>query len=844
MTATILATTGLLGFARPAAAVVAVAEPRVSAGPDVVLGEGDGFVDVPVTLSAPGLSVVTISYNLTNSTAAAGSDYVCPTPGCNNGTLTFAPGETSKTVHVALLDDVTPEGMETFLVNLSAPTNATVARAEAHVTIIDNDTVVATPRLFVRNAVIDETARTARVPVLMGGPTGQSSTGTVTVDYATSDGTAGAGTDYTATSGTLSFSPGQTVGTVVIPITNDTALEQAESFRVTLANPLHATIGDATGTVVIGGNDGAHIAQPRVSVGPDLVAGEGDGYVDLPVRLSAPGQSVVTVAYNLTDSTAAAGSDYDCTTPGCNNGTLTFAPGETTKTVRVDVHNDVTAERMETFLLNLSAPTNATIARAHGHVTLIDNDTVVATPRLFVRDAVVDESTGTVSVPVLIGGPGGQASNRTVTVDYTTSDGTAAAGSDYTATSGTLTFPPGENAKTIVVAITNDTTREQAERFQVTLANPLNATVSDADGTVVIGGNDGAHVAQPMVSVGPDLVAGEGDGYVDLPVSLSAPGQSVVTVAYNLTNSTAAAGLDYDCTAPGCNNDTLTFAPGETTKTVRVDLVNDVTPEGLETFLLNLSAPTNATIARAHGHVTVIDNDTVVGTPRLFVRDAKVDETAGTVSIPVLIGGPIGRSTNRTVSVDYATSNGTASAGTDYTSTSGTLSFPPGASVKTIVVAITNDTALEAAQDFQVTLTNPLNATIGDATGSVLIGANDGARVVQPQISAEPDVLVGEAAGYLDLRVSLSAPGQSVVTVAYNLTNGTAVAGSDYDCTTPGCNNDILTFAPGETTKIVRVDVLNDTTAEPSETFLLNLFTPSNATILRNHTQVTIVDDD
>ena len=846
--ATTLAATGLLGFTRPAAAVVPVAEPRVSAPGDVVVGEGDGFVDLPVTLSAPGLSVVTVGYRLSDSTAVAGPDYVCPTPGCGTGTLTFTPGETSKTVHVELANDVSPEGMETFLLNLSTPTNATIARAHAHVTIIDNDTVVATPQLFVRGAVVDESAGTASIPVLMGGPRGQRSNKTVTVDYATADGTATAGTDYTATSGTLSFAPGQTVRTVVVPITNDTAREQTESFRVTLATPLNATIGDATGTVVIGGNDGTRVAQPLVSVAPDLVVGEGDGYVDVPVRLSAPGQLVVSVGYRLSDGTAAAFSDYDCTTPGCGTDTLTFAPGETTKTVRVDLLNDTAAERLETFLLTLSAPANATIARANGHVTTIDNDTVVPTPRLFVRDAVVDETAGTVTIPVLVGGPGGQASNRTVTVDFATGDGSATGGLDYTATSGTLSFPPGASVENVVVPVTNDTAREPAESFHVTLSNPINATVADAVGTVVIGANDGTRVAQPMVSVGPDLVVGEGDGYVDLPVSLSAPGQSVVTVGARLSDGTAAAFSDYDCATPGCGTDTLTFAPGETTKIVRVDLRNDVAPEGMETFLLNLSAPTNtpanSTIARAHGHVTIIDNDTVVATPRLLVRDAVVDETVGTVSVPVLMGGPIGRSSNRVVTVDYTTADGTAAAGTDYTATAGTLTFPAGSSVKNIVIPITNDTALEAAETFQVTLTNPLNAILGDATGNVLIGANDGTRVAQPQISAAPDVRVGEAAGYLDVRVSLSAPGQSVVTVGYSLASGTALAFSDFDCTTPGCGIDTMTFAPGETTKTVRIDILNDLTAEPAETFLLNLATPTSATILRGHTQVTIVDND
>ncbi len=96
---------------------------------------------------------------------------------------------------------------------------------------------------------------------------------------------------------------------------------------------------------------------------------------------------------------------------------------------------------------NLDTEHNGVISRASSRVSIVDNDTVVPTPRLFVRDAVVDEKDGNALVSVLLGGPGGQASNSTVTVDYATADGTANAGSDYVARSGTLSFAPGETAK-------------------------------------------------------------------------------------------------------------------------------------------------------------------------------------------------------------------------------------------------------------------------------------------------------------------------------------------------------------------------------------------------------------
>ena len=134
-----------------------------------------------------------------------------------------------------------------------------------------------------------------------------------------------------------------------------------------------------------------------------------------------------------------------------------------------------------------------TISRSTTRVSIVDNDTIVPAgqlPLLHVRDAVVDEKDGVALVSVLLGGPTGQASLSTVTVNYATANGTAAAGSDYATSSGTLTFAPGETTKTIPVAITDDDDGELAERFTLNLSNALNGAISDGSGVVTIGASD------------------------------------------------------------------------------------------------------------------------------------------------------------------------------------------------------------------------------------------------------------------------------------------------------------------------------------------------------------------
>ena len=790
----------------------AVALPVITVA-DAVVGEGDGYVDLVVRLSAPGQNVVTVNY--TTAYGSAISDYEIA-----SGTLSFAIGETTKVVRVELSEDTAAENLEHFRLNLSAPGNATLGQASAMVSIVDNDPVVATPKVFVRDVVVDEKAGTASFVVMLGGPGGETGTNTVSVDYATSNGTAVAGSDYVGKSGTLVFAPGESVKTVVVDITDDALAEGLERFNLALSNASGATIVDGLGVAEIGASDATAVALPVITVA-DAVVGEGDGYVDLVVRLSAPGQNVVTV--NYTTAYGSAISDYEIA-----SGTLSFAIGETTKVVRVELSEDTAAENLEHFRLNLSAPGNATLGQASAMVSIVDNDPVVATPKVFVRDVVVDEKAGTASFVVMLGGPGGETGTNTVSVDYATSNGTAVAGSDYVGKSGTLVFAPGESVKTVVVDITDDALAEGLERFNLALSNASGATIVDGLGVAEIGASDATAVALPVITVA-DAVVGEGDGYVDLVVRLSAPGQNVVTVNY--TTAYGSAISDYEI-ASG----TLSFAIGETTKVVRVELSEDTAAENLEHFRLNLSAPGNATLGQASAMVSIVDNDPVVATPKVFVRDVVVDEKAGTASFVVMLGGPGGETGTNTVSVDYATSNGTAVAGSDYVGKSGTLVFAPGESVKTVVVDITDDALAEGLERFNLALSNASGATIVDGLGVAEIGASDATAVALPVITVA-DAVVGEGDGYVDLVVRLSAPGQNVVTVNYTTAYGSAI--SDYEIA-----SGTLSFAIGETTKVVRVELSEDTAAENLEHFRLNLSAPGNATLGQASAMVSIVDND
>ena len=460
--------------------------------------------------------------------------------------------------------------------------------------------------------MIDESAREARFAVTLNRP----STGVVSMNYATVNGTALAGSDYVATSGSLSFAAGETAKTVTVTLTNDALAELAESFSLQISALAGATTLDALGTAVIAANDAPAAALPFITV-DNVVAGEQDTYANFVVRLSAPSASTVTVGYNQSNGTAVNGPDYQA----LGNQVLTFAPGETVKTVQVNLLNDVTtAEPAESFFFNLFSATNAQIETTFARATIIDNDAVAGTPVVSVSDFVIDERRARRSFAVTLNRP----STGVVSMNYATVNGTALAGSDYVAKSGSLSFAPGETAKTVTVTLTNDALAELAESFSLQISALAGATTLDALGTAVIAANDAPAAALPFITVD-NVVAGEQDTYANFVVRLSAPSASTVTVGYNQSNGTALNGLDYQA----LGNQVLTFAPGRRSRPCR-STCSTTSPRRSRRRASSstCSAPPTHRSRPTFARATIVDNDAAAGTPVVSVSDFVIDESA------------------------------------------------------------------------------------------------------------------------------------------------------------------------------------------------------------------------
>ncbi len=540
---------------------------------------GNSGLAFTVTLTPASASPVTVNYATANGTATAGSDYTAA-----NGTLTFSPGQTIRTVIVNALGDTALEVNETFVVNLTSPVGASLADAQGAGLILNDDG----PVLRVSDVAQGEensgtSGFTFRVTLT------PSSGSPVTVNYATANRSATAGSDYTTTNGTLTFSAGQTTKFVTVNVTGDTALEPNEVFVLNLSGATGATIQDqGEGTIL---NDEGPVL--RISDVPQGEGNSGTSTFLFTVSLSQASGSPVTVNYATLSSSATAGSDFTAVPllP------LTFSPGQTLKTVVVNVAGDTVPELNEVFVVDLSTAVGATIFDSRGVGTILnDEGSLVRISNAVQGEG--DSGTSTFLFTVSLS----QASGSPVTVNYTTANDSATAGSDYTTVPPLLlTFAPNETSKTVVVNVTGDTVPEPNERFMVNLSNASGATIFDNQGIGTILNDEGSVLRINNVAT---VEGNSGTKNFTFTVTLTPPSPVPVTVKYVTVDNTAVAVSDYSATSG-----TLTFSAGQTDDTVVVSVVGNTVVEPNELFLVNLSAATGATIFDNQGTGTILNDD-------------------------------------------------------------------------------------------------------------------------------------------------------------------------------------------------------------------------------------------
>ena len=434
--------------------------------------------------------------------------------------------------------------------------------------------------------------------------------------------------------------------------------------------------GIAALTVRVIDDDGPNAPKPELSIGDARV--EEGGTARFRVTLDTESENPVEVRYRTSNGTARAGADYDAA-----DDTLTIPAEMKIGYIEVQTTEDDDYEADETFTVRLSSPVGAAIGNGTGEGTIEDDDDE---PGLSIADVTVEEGR-TAEFEVTLDAT----SHVAVTVQYATMDGTAVEGSDYTAASGTLTFSPGTTSRTIRVSTREDQAKEpDEERFTVVLSNPDGAEIDVGTATGTITDDDEA--ALPSLRI-EDTTVEEGDT-ASFTVKLSVQSDDPVTVDYETRDGTARADSDYTAITDG----TLTFSAGTTQlqQPIAVVTLEDRNYEGSEAFTVKLSNPDGATLDDDTGEAMIEDDDPA---PEVSIGNATVEE-GGTAEFEVTLD----RESNLPVRVPYAIEGGTAVEGTDYSRTSGSLTFQPGTDTLTIRVPTREDTADEPDETFTVEL--------------------------------------------------------------------------------------------------------------------------------------------
>ncbi len=614
----------------------------------VTITEGDGgtlSAIFDVTLSAASPNPVTVDFTVADNTATAPADYIAA-----SGSLTFAPGVTRQSITVLIQGDTLDEPDETFFVTLFNPCNASLSTGQALGRILDDDPPPALSIADVTTPEGDSGVTDAVFTVSLSTASGQM----VTVDYSTLPGTAAAPADYLTTSGLLTFPPGALSQTIRIAIIGDTVVEANETFLTNLTNPVNAAIAanQAVGTIL--NDDGL-----TISIG-DVTVMEGDtGTVAaiFTVSLSTPSALPVQVDYATADNSAAAPADYTA----IPTTTLTFAPLVTVQTITVTVQGDTLDEADETFFINLSGATNATIADNQGLGIITDNDnsaslcaspmiTLTATADTYLRSNQSDSNFG--SDPDLRTKPPDNERNTLIQFDL-------------------ATVPPNSLITCAALLLTQTSLSDTGQNVNI---HRITTSWLESQATW----------AERLAGTPWDTPGGGGD--FDLTIeatfvpSATNHAANVTSLAqFWLDNPTSNFGLLMEAQNAGSN--------GEVQFVSREDGGNP-SPRLVIEYIPTLSI----------NDVTVTEGD------------------SGTTSAVFTV--TLSSASSQTVTVNYATSDGTATtADNDYVATSGALTFSPGVTAQPITVMVTGDLNSEATETFLVNLSNPANAAIGTGQG-------------------------------------------------------------------------------------------------------------------------------
>ena len=863
---------------------------------DVTVAEDAGVATVELSLSPASNEEVTVELSTLDGSAVSPADYTGIDPLAPT-VVTFAIGQTTASVDIAIVDDTEVESTESFSVNIANVTgNAQLGTAAATVNITDNDVAISPfgrpniDRDVDRELFAWQDQGTGRWNVVAsaGGVTQQTFFSGVILSSQGFSSVQGIGIegsdtlDFTTNPNEIAFSlrvatgggpldefnfdvpAGASVCFMVSDIPSGQTVLIGES-RVPVTAPFDlATLGPCTGL------------PSTVTLGGDITVSEGAGTVSVPLNLTLESTEIITVEVTTLDDTAVSPDDYTGIT---SPQTITFQPGEITTSIDIPIQEDLLLEGDERFTVNLSnVSPNSVIGTGTITVTIVDNeDNPFGRPDID-RDvdrglfAWQDQATGRWNVVASAGG----------VTDLSFFTGTIVSDQDFIdvngiSIEGTDTLDATTNPSEIAYSLRVATGGGPLDEFNFSF--PAGASVcfmvSDApSGQTVLLGESRIPVTAPFdlatlgpctaavstVSLGGDITVAEGAGSVSIPLNLSLANTDVLTVEVATTNGSAVSPDDY---AGLATPQTVTFQPGDTSMNVSIPIVDDALTEGLETFSVSLSnASANAAIGTGLITVSIADNEvSALGEPNidrdvdqaLFVWQ---DEVTGDWNVVATGGGFTDRMfTNGMILSDIGFNQVTPLSIEEIFGDFVDNSTDPNRIAYRMGVA----SGLGPFDAFSFSL--PAGAAtcflVSDApSGQTVLVGESRTPVTAPfdlatfgpctglptTVTLSGNISVDETDSIVSVPLNLTQTSTDIVTVDVATIDGLAISASDY---TGLAAPQTVTFQPGETRQVVDLSIIDDSLFEGLEDFTVSLSNvSSNAVIAASSTTVFITDDE
>ncbi len=612
----------------------------------------------------------------------------------------------------------------------------------------------------------------------------------------------------------VSFASNQTSQTVSISILNDSVVENNETFGFIVqrnsSDPVSTFLASSSFTIV--DNDAA---TTTYSISPNsTTVNESAGTVTFTVTRSGSLPAETLFVSTETGEGSANNADYT----GKLNEQLTFSSGQSSRTVTVSITNDAVTESSETFglLIQRNASDPATTFLAKSTFTIADDDVAATTTySISPNSTTVNESAGTVTFTVT---RSGSLPAETLFVSTETGEGSAN-NADYTGKlNEQLTFSSGQSSRTVTVSITNDAVTESSETFGLLIQRNASdpATTFLAKSTFTIADDDVA--ATTTYSISPNsTTVNESAGTVTFTVTRSGSLPAETLFVSTETGEGSANNADYT----GKLNEQLTFAAGQSSRTVTVPITNDLVPETNETFglLVQRNASDSAATFLAKSTFTIADDDAAGTIYSISPTPNPVNENAGTETFTITRTGSLPAETVFASTLQGA-ANGYDANTSDYNGlVNQQVSFGANQTSAQVTISVVNNATPEPDETFgfivQRNASDPVATFLARANWTV---HDDDAAGTSYSISSSPNP-VNENVGtetFTITRSGASLPAETVfASTLQGASNGYAANSNDYN----GLLNRPVSFIANQTSAQITVSVTNDSVSESDDTF-------------------------